>query len=70
MQELAEGHWVIQCRVCGKRSKRYFDRALDCHEYWRDHLKTKQHAVNSDPNQFDEFDAAQALLREIFGGEL
>ena len=72
MQQVADGHWVIQCRACGKRrSKHHFDRALDCHEYWRDHVKTKEHLGNIDPNHFDERDAAQfateELLRKIFG---
>jgi hypothetical protein len=72
MREVEAGHWVIQCRACRRKSRRQFGRALDCHEYWRDHVKTKQHAKaailyaqDNDPNYWSERHAIEALLREV-----
>jgi hypothetical protein len=68
MREVEPGHWMVGCRACGRLSRKHFDTALGCHDYWREHELMKDHAKNADPNHWSAGDAHGALLREILGG--
>lgn len=65
MHEVRPGTWVIQCRICPKRSgpsdsripawasyrggKATFDNAGECHDWWREHASSEMHQTNNTP---------------------
>ena len=49
MEKMANGY-VVRCRICtGRRGRRYFAKARQAHDWWREHEQTLSHLVAASP---------------------
>lgn len=64
--KVADDHWVISCRRCGKRTKQHRATAAECNEWHVEHSRTDYHR-DFGKRAFDE--KTEAFVRRLCGDQ-